>query len=116
MSIHERRPGGVYRGGEAQALTVDAADAPRILTEESLLPQGLAECLREIAEEASHLVLWVLEVLTMLVLAAVMLLMFKAHAWRGLVGLGTMLGFLTMAASTGGYLISIKHERKGVLE
>jgi hypothetical protein len=69
----------------------------------------MTESLREMAKEAGHSLLWALEVLTMLALAAVLLLMFKAQAWGDMAGLGTMLGFLTMVACTGGYLISIKH-------
>jgi hypothetical protein len=106
MSIRERQPGGFYRGGEVQALAVDAVDTPPIFTAG---PQGMTESLREIAKEAGRSLLWALEVLTMLALAAVLLLMLKAHAWGATAGLGTMLGFLTMAACTGGYLISIKH-------
>jgi len=113
MLIRERRPGGVYRGGEVQALAVDSVDASQVLTRESLRPQELAECLREIAAETSHQALWALEFITMLAVAAVMALMFKSHAWRPLAGFGTMLGFLAMAACTGGYLISLKREDKG---
>jgi len=113
MFTKERRLGGVYRSSEVQALAVDSADIARVSTKEPLRSQELAECLREIAAETGHQRLWALEFITMLAAAGVMLLMFKSHAWRPLAGFGAMLGFLTMAASIGGYLISLKREYKG---
>ena len=113
MLTHKRRPGGVCRSGEVQTLAVDLGDTAEVLTGEPLRPQELAECLREIAAETGHQALWALEFITILAAVGVMLLMFKGHAWRPLAGFGAMLGFLTMADITGGYLISLKREYRG---
>ena len=110
MSRFESRPGGVYRTISGEAIPVTAEEAPAL---EDYQSRNLADSLRTIADEASHLTLWALVSITFVAIAAALFLLPKAQGWQHFGALATAVAFLTVSGCTGVYLISIKTGGRG---
>jgi len=108
MATLKSRLGGICRGGEVEAVI---ARCDEMSADGST--RKLTETLKEVADEASHVILWILEAGTLLAIAMALALLFKAHEWRHFLALATTIAFLTTTASMGGYLISIKTGTEG---
>lgn len=111
MPQFDSRPGGVYRTANVGAIAAEEQipEAPAASAGEP----RLVDSLRTIAGEASHVVLWTLEALSLAAFVAALLMLFKAHEWQQFGALATAISFFTVSACTGGYLISIKGEAGG---
>jgi len=109
MNNCESRVYGSYGDGETAA--VAGTGIVQGAARESLAPlrsQRLDESLRTLADKLNHALLWVLEIMTVISLVAFAMLLLKAESWKPLVALMVIVGYSTVAACMGVYLILIK--------
>jgi hypothetical protein len=118
MSISNFRSSGAYKqvSAEAVALTADhilagAVDSPFVMAP---MAPTLVHSLQVLAQESSQLILWTLETMTLLMIAIVIFGLMHAHDARQLLAFAIMGSFLTVSASIGGYLLSLKSEASRV--
>lgn len=78
-------------------------------------PTTVAENLETLAAKFDRPVLWVVEATTIIAMVALSFLLANVHDWRTFFALGIVLGYFTMAAVTGGYLILLKNKPSGSL-
>ena len=111
MSISNARPSEVYKqvSAEAVAMTADhilagAVDSPFVVA------PTLVRSLQVLAQESNQLILWTLELMTLAMIAVVILGLMHAHDARQLLAFAIIGSFLTVSASIGGYLLSLKSE------
>ena len=111
MSISNVRTGGAYKqvSAEAVAMTADhilagALDSPFVMA------PTLVRSLQVLAHESNQLILWTLEMMTLAMIAVVIFGLMHAHDARHLLAFAVMGSFLTVSASIGGYLLSLKSE------
>ena len=114
MSISNFRPSGAYKraSAEAVAITADhilagAVDSPFVMAP---MAPTLVRSLQVLAHESSQFILWTLELTTLAMIAVVVFGLMHAHDARQLLAFAIMGSFLTVSASIGGYLLSLKSE------